>query len=266
VDPASDEGRRRRVAYYLEYEAPAGGSAADISRGTLLEGPAVAECLAHLIDRGAVLRLAPDDFIHGRAYGSYRAEALARVERAVGAGKGLTMRVNDLRQGLNWPAVLWNRIEEDLRQEGVVTRRGDMLVLETAVGSLEGEDRNLADRIMALYRETGFRSPRPDELAERLDAPAEAVERVLEHLVTTEQLLQLSKNVVLGYDWIRKAQELVVAEIAEKGVLNSADFKYRIDSSRKYALAILDYFDARRVTLRHGNERKLAPGYERNLL
>ena len=49
-------------------------------------------------------------------------------------------------------------------------------------------------------------------------------------------------------------------------MLNSADFKYAIDSSRKYALAVLDWLDARHVTLRIGNDRKLAPDYQKRLL
>ena len=58
----------------------------------------------------------------------------------------------------------------------------------------------------------------------------------------------------------------LAAIIADKGVLDSADFKLVIDSSRKYALAILDYLDARRITVRIDNNRKLAPNYEKNLL
>jgi len=64
----------------------------------------------------------------------------------------------------------------------------------------------------------------------------------------------------------KKAQDLVVETIQQKGMLNSADFKYNINSTRKYALAILDYLDSRRVTVRIGNDRKLTPDYRRNLI
>jgi hypothetical protein len=49
-------------------------------------------------------------------------------------------------------------------------------------------------------------------------------------------------------------------------VLNSGDFKLQIDSTRKYALAILDYLDSRRVTVRIQNDRKLTPDYQKRLV
>ena len=62
------------------------------------------------------------------------------------------------------------------------------------------------------------------------------------------------------------ADLLVIEAVRTNGTLDSADFKHHIESSRKYALAILDFLDSRRVTIRVGNLRKLAPDYERNLL
>ena len=59
---------------------------------------------------------------------------------------------------------------------------------------------------------------------------------------------------------------MVVRTIAEKGYLDSADFKYDIASSRKYALAILDHFDERGLTIRSGSVRKLAPDHAKRML
>ena len=266
ADPDTEAGRRRRIAFFLASDRETGASAADISRATLLIEPSVAEALADLLDREEVVALAADHYVHAGAFAKLYAEAAARIEAAVGEGKGLTLSVNDFRRGLDWPGIVWSSVEKKLAADGLMTRRGDSLVLETAFETLTGADRELAGSILALYAETGFRSPRPAEVPERLAAPAADVERLLEYLCTKEKLLRLTKNVVVGHDWVKKAQDMVVALIREKGVLNSADFKYHIDSSRKYALAILDFFDARRVTRRIGNDRQLAPDFERNLL
>lgn len=124
----------------------------------------------------------------------------------------------------------------------------------------------LIRRLLDIYAQTGFKSPRPDELPGMLSESEEKIHRVLEHLFDQGKLVSVSKNVVLSAQSFHRAQARVVAIIQEKGVLNSADFKYEIDSSRKYALAILDWLDARRVTLRIGNDRKLAPDYQIHLL
>ena len=78
--------------------------------------------------------------------------------------------------------------------------------------------------------------------------------------------MRVAKKVVLSYDHMKRAQESVVSIIKSKGVLNSGDFKSEIQSTRKYALAILDALDERRVTIRIGNDRKLNPDYEKYLI
>ncbi len=99
-----------------------------------------------------------------------------------------------------------------------------------------------------------------------LRLPAGQFERLLEHLCSEGRLVKLSPQVILSRGHFAKAQRMVVEAIQKNGVLDSADFKNYIQSSRKYALAILDFLDTRRVTIRVGNLRKLAPDYQRNLL
>jgi len=151
-------------------------------------------------------------------------------------------------------------------KSGKVAVRGNKLVLRTAVADMSPADRRLMDRVIDAYDRSGFNSPRPEELPEILGAPAASLTKLLGLLYDDGTLIRLSKNVVLSYNHLKQAQDLVVQTIQEKGSLDSADFKQAIGSTRKYALAILDYFDSRRVTMRNDNIRKLSPDYERNLL
>ncbi|NLF08609.1 MAG: hypothetical protein GX594_11625, partial [Pirellulaceae bacterium] len=48
-----------------------------------------------------------------------------------------------------------------------------------------------------------------------------------------------------------------VAHIGEKGRLESVDFKYMLDTTRKYALPLLDHFDRVGLLRRVGNTRFL---------
>ena len=145
-------------------------------------------------------------------------------------------------------------------------QRGGKVLLRKTDEGLDPADRQLADALMRIYEESGFASPRPDELPALLRAAPDCVERILAFLCDEGRLVRLSKNVVLCYNYVRKAQESAIAVIQEHGVLDSADFKRHIGSTRKYALAILDYLDARRITVRHGNHRKLAANYQERLL
>jgi len=266
IGPTSPERREREIEYFLRSDGETGASLADIGRGTLLAREVVEDRLSRLAKEEKVLLLGPDLFIHRESYASCLEEAARRVEEASSDATSLSLNLADLRQGLDWPAALWSRIQEDLEASKLVARRDDKLVLETAVSNLDDADQDLMTRLHAVYEESGFRSPRPDELPERLGTSPVEVDRLLDLLCARGKLFRLSKNVVLSLSWVREAQTKVIEIIGEKGILDSGEFKHVIGSTRKYALAILDFLDARKVTVRRGNLRSLSANHEKNLL
>jgi selenocysteine-specific elongation factor len=254
------------VAYFLRVTRPTGALIPDISRGVLLSVDDVSGSIPRLCAKGEVLALPGDWFVHPDAYAGFLETVTARIEHAKREEGALSLTLSDLQQGFDWPQPLWRRIKTDLQQRGLVTSRGEKVLLGGAVDGLGDADRRLMEGIVKVYEETGFQSPRPDEVPGMLEAPPAAVERLMQHLCNEGRLVRLNKNVVLGYDTFRRAQEMVVEIIQKQGVLDSADFKNHIGSTRKYALAILDYLDARKVTVRYDNDRRLAPNYQKNLL
>ena len=97
----------------------------------------------------------------------------------------------------------------------------------------------------------GFEDPRND-----FESLTDAFESSLEH----EQLVTVAKGVVFHREAIELARGRIVEHINEKGELQSVDFKYLIDTSRKYAIPLLDYFDQIGLTRRSGYTRYLKSG------
>ncbi len=266
IDPASETGLERRVEWWLRSERKTGAALAEISQGTLLVADLVKTHLARLIQAQKVMVLGEDFFIHAEVYQACLREVQARIQAASQAAKTLSLSLADLRQDLTWPPPLWHRLEAELEQIQQIQRRGDKFILSSAVANLPPEDRKLIEQLLKVYEDTGYQSPRPEELPDLVHAPAPRLQRLLQHLFNERQLIKLSPLVVLSYVHFKNAQEQVVNIIIEKGVLNSGDFKLYLNTTRKYALAILDFLDARRVTVRSGNDRKLAADYKKNLL
>lgn len=265
-DPFSPEGVRARVEHALDRAGPKGATRAEISRTALLRGEAVEEALKALAASGAAAPLDSERWIHAQACRAAVEEIRAIVKEAWAGKQAFSVPLAQLKKERDWPAALWRAIEENLERSSLAARRGGKLIDPAAADALSPQDRDLAERIGAVYRETGFLSPRPDELPARLGAAERDIERILEHLCNEKRLIRLAKTVILDYGHFLDAQRKVVEAIKAKGSLNSADFKYHIDSSRKYALAILDYLDVLRVTIREDAERRLAPNYEQRML
>jgi selenocysteine-specific elongation factor len=271
VDLTSREGLARRIEYYLCTEKKTGASANEISIGTLIPREGVDECLAGMSAKIMTLNTggkAQGDFVvHVDAYRECLEDVEKRIQHAKTEDKALSLTVSELRKNFHWPPALWNKILDDLNRGDLVTVDRNKLILKGAASQFNEADQRIVDRILEIYEETGFQSPRPTELPDRIQAPQSKVDKLLEHLCNELKLVRLSRNVILNYRHFKQAQDVVVNTIREKGVINSADFKYMIDSTRKYALAILDFLDLRRVTVNLPNhDRKLAQDYEKNLL
>ncbi|MDQ1257655.1 MAG: selenocysteine-specific elongation factor [Candidatus Hydrogenedentes bacterium] len=265
VEPDTEAFFDAAIAYALRTQRPRGATVDDLARDALLLPEDAAASLARLAGGGVVRALPGGWHVHEERYRACLAEAERRIQQAQEQG-ALSIPASELQKGLDWPPALGRAVRDDLEGRKLITVRADTLLLRQAAEGMNERDRQLAERILAIYDAEGFQSPRPDELPERLGVAPADVERMVKHLCNEGRLVRLNKNVVLGYDVFKRAQEMVVRIVLEQGKLDSADFKVHIGSTRKYALAILDFLDARKVTMRIGNDRKLSPNYEKKLL
>ena len=124
----------------------------------------------------------------------------------------------------------------------------------------------MAAKVRQLFEDSGFASPREDELPDLLGVSPAQIAPVLRMLLTEGSLLRISPKVILSRLHLIDAQGKVVQYIKVHGALESGDFKSVIQASRKYAISILEYLDRLRITLRVGDARKLSTTYETRLL
>jgi selenocysteine-specific elongation factor len=265
VDPDSDEGSACKTLFCLRWSHPLGASCEELAKGTMLETGAVHDSLELLAAAGKVLALNPDFFIRPESLAELQTAVEERIAQAEKKGT-LHATSGQLRGGAAWPQAVWSVVMGAVMRKGLARRRGDTWILSGAVARLPEADRALLERIAALYRDAGIESPRPEEVAERLKEPSASVEKMMRHLYQTGELVRLDKNVVFHYDVFRRAQDLAVGMIQERGALDSGDFKTALGTSRKYALAFLDFLDQRRVTIRRENVRVLTPDHTERLL
>ncbi|MBX7256241.1 MAG: selenocysteine-specific translation elongation factor [Candidatus Hydrogenedentes bacterium] len=266
LDTGDETFAMRLIQHRLKTVFRHGATADALAHATVMTPAMVERSLDALVKEGSVSAMGEGAFIDSQTYRESLDEVVARLNHARDVEGAMTVTLSALRQSLDWPDALWKRVRRELEDRKLAEFRGNQIVLQGAESSLRADERLLLGKILGIYREQGFHSPRPEELPELTGGTPAQTERLLEFLCHDGRLVRLAKNVVLSREHCLKAQELVISIIQEKGVLDSADFKYAIDSSRKYALSILDFFDARHVTVRQGNDRKLAPNYQRNVL
>jgi selenocysteine-specific elongation factor len=113
----------------------------------------------------------------------------------------------------------------------------------------------LTRKVEALYRETGFDAPSPAEAAERLAAKPATVEGICRFLLQRHRLVRLEGKFLIH----RAVMDEVARKVREWDVEDFAvgEFKQRFGLTRKLAIPILEWLDSERITVRHGNRRKI---------
>ena len=82
-------------------------------------------------------------------------------------------------------------------------------------------------------------------------------------LVADRTLVRVKDSLFYHADALRVVQDQLVILLRQKKEIGPADFKDLFGVSRKFAIPLMEYFDAQRVTVRVGERRVLREGYGR---
>ncbi len=107
------------------------------------------------------------------------------------------------------------------------------------------------ESLLAAFKEHPYAPP---TVKQSLDLVSEDL---LNALVATGQLVQVAEDVLLQPEIIDEMRDAVIAHIRQHGAITLAELRDRFDTSRKYAVAVLEYLDDTGVTVRKGDSRQL---------
>lgn len=252
----------RLVEQCIEMNHPDGAGLEGLRGDCLLAEDVLAEIAAELEREGNVVRIGRERFLHRRCAEQARTRLEEEIHRHFEQGERL---LDPQSLAPRMPAEVKAYALGLLADGGAIALKGNR-ILAPGGENAPTPEQALTERICGLYAETGFNSPRPEEVPERVGAASAKVDAVIQMLVAEGRLIRVSAKVLLAREHMAKAQELVAAAIQKDGQLDSGDFKFMIGSTRKYALGILEYMDRTHVTTRIDSLRRLAPNYEKRML
>jgi selenocysteine-specific elongation factor len=248
------------LSSWVEREGLAGFTApAMAGRLGVLDG-AIEAPLGRLLEDGAIQSLPtqPPTFV--------ATEGLARL--AADAGRELEQRLAGEEVSAGIPArdfvgrllprsalPLSDCYLEELRARGTLELSEGRVVPPGRESHMTAAGEALTRKVETLYRETGFDAPSPAEAAERLAAKPATVEGICRFLLQRHRLVRLEGKYLIH----RAVMDEVARKVREWEVDNFAvsDFKQRFGLTRKLAIPALEWLDSERVTVRHGNRRKI---------
>jgi len=173
------------------------------------------------------------------------------------------MRLAELRQKL-FPKTdlsIADGILRELQAEGKIKRVADRYALQAFEVKLTKRQNAIKDKMLKVYRDAGLESPSTDELWPMFQ-PKEKDEakQVLESLVSGGQLVMLSPQIVVYKDVYAALLGALKEWFETHETITLAEYRDKMNTSRKYSLAALEYFDRNHMTKKDGDFRK--PGAE----
>ena len=153
----------------------------------------------------------------------------------------------ELRSRMRMTQQIFNGALPALKDDNVLVEEGAVVRLSGHRPHLDETQRRAADDYVRLLETTPYSPP--------TDAPID--QEVLNLLVDEGRVARVSETVVFSASAYEELLERVTAHLREHGEITVADVRDMFGTSRKYALALMDHLDKRRVTRRVGDARVL---------
>ena len=150
-----------------------------------------------------------------------------------------------------------------LHQEGKLRKVSDRYALTDFTITLTKRQRNARERLLKIYRTSGIETPITEHILEEF-SPNERIDarQVLESLISSEELVLLTPQICLYQDTYAAIREAAKAHFEQSDSLTLAQLRDLLHTSRKYAQAIIEYFDKVHITRKDGDVHYLDKGFE----
>lgn len=118
------------------------------------------------------------------------------------------------------------------------------------------------DSILKLYREGGYQPPTWSDAARQAGLAEAQRGEVLQYLLRQGMLVRVSDELLFHPVPLQEIRRSLVAFLQDREEISVGEARDLWQTSRKYALPLLEYFDRERVTRRVGDKRVLVKGLE----
>jgi selenocysteine-specific elongation factor len=277
ADPHPARTHRRRDPRVLErLEALSRGTAAEVLAQAVAQGPtslrdavrrsnleaqAARSAIRELMEQGKVVVLTSGDLdptsdvlvVESHSWKTLAEKVHSSIEKYHAANplrSGMPREELKSRMGLSGRS--YTAILDKLTDDGQVIRQGARVALPDFRVELSGSQQEKVATLMNAFAADPSSPPSMKQAAEAIG------DELLAHLIESGRLVQVSEEVVFESGAYQSMVARVRDRLGSSGTLTVAEVRDMFSTSRKYALALMEHLDAIGVTVRTGDERRLA--------
>ena len=169
------------------------------------------------------------------------------------------MDMEELRGKLRWELApkVFRAVIELFLGEKIIGREENLLRLATHRVQLGGQEKVLMDKIKQILGIQPLAPPDLKELEKQAGVSRQRLTEVIRLLERDGSVIRVTTDMYFLASSIEQLRATLKNYLTDKGEMTAASFRDLINSSRKYTIPLLEYFDRDGLTIRIGDVRRL---------
>ena len=211
---------------------------------------------------GRVVAVDRDWFVHP--------DSVARLRSLIVSALAEFHRANPLRPGMSREELrsragaaderIFGAVLGTLDAEGAVRIDRDKVRLGSHEVRLDPGQQRIVERLEEEFLRAEAAPPSPEEALGRAGVAGDEDHALFQVLIEGKKLVRVKESLFFHARALETIQDRLGTLLRERKEIGPGDVKDLLGISRKYAIPLLEYFDARRVTARVGEKRVLRGG------
>ena len=216
-----------------------------------MDRPDAQAALAELLQDGLLVQL--ETFLFSQAkWGQLQDQISQLIDRYHQDNPlRLGMSREEMRSRLNLPAAVFQPVLEEAVRLEILTSNDALVQRPGFAITFTPQQQARIDRHLAALERAGVNSPSVKE------ARAELGDEIYLALVDLKMLQPISGEVVYTTEVYQSVCGQIVNFLESHGAISAAEVRDLLQTSRKYAIALLEHLDERRITRRVDDRREL---------
>ncbi|MCK4741256.1 MAG: SelB C-terminal domain-containing protein, partial [Anaerolineales bacterium] len=161
------------------------------------------------------------------------------------------MPIEEMRSKMGMETKLATFLLEQAAKEGHVVIVPGQVYLKDHTVQLNDREKKSVDQLLMKFDSDPYAPPSKKE------ATQEIGEDLVRFLLESGSLVQVSENVIFNLDAYEEMVDKVKSGLKESGTITVAEVRDKFQTSRKYALALMEHLDAIGLTIREEDKRRL---------
>jgi selenocysteine-specific elongation factor len=155
------------------------------------------------------------------------------------------------------PPKLFRAFVEQLELEKAVVRDGSLLRLPEHTITLGADEQRLVGQIMSLLAAQPLAPPDLKEIERAVGTGRAKLTEILRVLERQRSIVRVGADLYFLAESLDQVKRALLDQFSQRGDITPAMFRDHFNTTRKYTIPLLEYFDREGVTVRVGEARRL---------